>query len=348
MKDKKKLNNNEIASFCHQTALLFQAGFTPVDSISILQNDIKSASGKALLNEILDICRKGEPFHEALAATNVFPEYVLHTLALAEEAGNLDSCMLDLAAYYEKEESISESIKNAVTYPFIMIMMMVAVIFVLISRVMPIFNQVFIELGSEMTGFAASLLSLGENLNRYSIVLVAIIGILFLLYFLITRTAWGKRTAKSFFTVFPLTKGFYESIACERFANGMALTLHSGMDTFTGLDMVSDLVGNKVMQKKIEACKQAIKDGSTLAEALTGAGIFNHMYSQMVTVGFRSGNIDTVLAKIAEHYEKATDKKIQNIISILEPTLVIILSVIVGLILLSVILPLMGIMASIG
>lgn len=348
MKDKRQLSNAEIASFCSQIAMLFQAGITPLEGINIMLSDVKDSSARELLTQIRDICRLGEPFSKALADTKMFPDYVLSTIALGEESGNLDNCMVSLSAYYEKEESIAESIKSAISYPFIMVVMMLAVIFVLISKVMPIFNQVFIELGSEMTGFAASLLQLGDTLNRYSIVLLITICLLFVLYLFTTKTKIGKHCSASFFTVFPLTKGFYESVACERFASGMAITLSSGMDTFTSLDMVSDLVGNKLMQEKIAACKKAIREGSNFAEALVGSGIFNNLYSQMIAVGFRSGNIDTVLAKIANNYKKETDKRIQSIISILEPTLVIILSVIVGLILLSVILPLIGIMTSIG
>ncbi len=348
MKEQKKLSNEEIASFCNQTALLFQAGITPVESMNILLSDIKSEKGKELIQSILTVCRQGEPFHKALAATEVFPDYVLHTISLGEESGNLDVCMLSLAAYYEKEENISENIKSAIAYPFLMIIMMLIVIFVLISKVMPIFNQVFVELGSEMTGFAASLLRLGENLNRYSLVLVAVLCLLFLLYLITTKTYVGKQLITRFLNVFPLTRGFYESVACQRFASGMALCLSSGMDTYTSLDMVSQLVGTQKMREKIAACKNAIHTGSNLAEALSGSTIFNHLYSQMVAVGFKSGNVDVVLSQIADSYEKTTDKKIQSIISFLEPTLVIILSIIVGMILLSVILPLMGIMSSIG
>ncbi len=348
MKEQKKLSNEEIASFCNQTALLFQAGIAPIESISILLSDVKSDKGKELLQSILDVCRKGEKFHEALAATNVFPEYVLRTIALGEESGNLDVCMLSLASFYEKEDRISASIKNAVTYPLLMVVMMLIVIFVLISKVMPIFNQVFIELGSEMTGFAASLLHLGENLNSYSLVLLIILFVLFLIYLFATKTAYGRQLTIKFLNFFPLTRSFYDSIACQRFASGMALCLSSGMDTFTSLDMVSQLVGNPKMQTKIESCKKSLRIGFNLSEALSLSAIFNHLHSQMVAVGFRSGKVDVVLSKIAESYEKDTDKKMQQIISILEPTLVIILSLIVGLILLSVILPLMGIMASIG
>lgn len=348
MKDQKKLSNAEIASFCNQTALLFQSGITPTESISILLSDVRSGNGRELLGSILEVCRQGEPFHKALASTKVFPDYVLHMVALGEESGNLDVCMLSLAAYYEKEQNISESIRSAVTYPFLMIAMMLIVIFVLISKVMPIFNQVFIELGSEMTGFAASLLKLGGNLNRYSLVLLGILCVLFLLYLFASKTALGKRITTKFLNVFPLTRSFYDSVACQRFASGMALCLSSGMDTYTSLDMVSQLAGNRSMQNKIASCKNALHAGANLAEALSRSAIFNHLYSQMVAVGFKSGNVDVVLSKIADSYEKTTDKKMQSLISILEPTLVIILSIIVGLILLSVILPLMGIMASIG
>ena len=128
----------------------------------------------------------------------------------------------------------------------------------------------------------------------------------------------------------------------------MAITLHSGMDTFSSLDMVAKLVDNKEMQDKIQLCKESLQQGNNFPEALASSGIFNNFYSQMVGIGFKSGNIDTVLEKIADSYEKETDRRIQSIISVLEPSLVIILSLIVGMILLSVILPLMGIMTSIG
>ena len=348
MKDKKALSNAEIASFCNQVSLLIQAGITPFESISILYNDASNSNGKDLLKTILDICKQGEPFHKALAATEVFPDYMVHMIALGEDSGNLDDCMSSLANYYEKEDNIASSIKSAVTYPLIMILMMLTVIFVLVSKVMPIFKQVFRELGSEMTGFAASLIALGDSLNRYSFILLIAICLVLLIYVLSRKTQAGRNLTSRILQGFPLTKGFYQNIACERFASGMAICLSSGIDIYSSLDITKQLVGNKLLSEKIEKCREAVHKGAGFAEALTGCGIFNHLYCQMLTVGFKSGNADVVLKKIADGYQKSTDKKMQAIISILEPTLVIILSVIVGLILLSVILPLMGIMASIG
>lgn len=348
MKNQKILSNSEIASFCSQTAMILNAGITPAEGMNILLSDTKDEKGRALIQQILDVCKQGETFSKALTSCNVFPDYVLNLTALGEESGNLDDVMQSLAAYYEREEAVSEGIRSAIRYPFIMIGMMFLVIFVLLTKVLPIFNQVFIQLGSEMTGMSSSLLSLGHSLNRYSLVLLIIVLLVALLCLLAFKTTKGRQLTTRFLTVFPLTRGFYEKVAAGRFASGLAMTLSSGLDTYSSLDMVASLVEHSKMREKIEVCKQRLKDGDNLAEALLKASIFSNLYSRMAAVGFRTGSIDIVMTKIAENYDKETDKKLQGILAVLEPTLVIILSLIVGLILLSVILPLMGIMTSIG
>ena len=117
---KKRLSNQETASFCSQTAMLFKAGITPMESMEILLNDSKTQEGKDIIQGILEVCRQGEAFADALRASGVFPDYVLHMIAIGEESGNLDSVMQSLAEYYEREDSISDSIRSAISYPFIM------------------------------------------------------------------------------------------------------------------------------------------------------------------------------------------------------------------------------------
>ena len=192
------------------------------------------------------------------------------------------------------------------------------------------------------------MLKVGQALNNYSIVFLCIFGVLVLFYIISNHTAAGRRISHNFLVHFPLTKGFYESVACERFASSLAIAISSGMDTYSGLDMAKKMVEHPKMCEKIDKCKNMIREGSNFSEALSNSDIFSNLYSQMVSVGFTSGNPDTVLIQIADAYEKQSTKKIQSILSVLEPTLVIILSLIVGMILLSVILPLMGIMSSIG
>lgn len=348
MEKQKLLSNVEIASFCRQTALIIKAGITPAEGMDILAQDTASGEGQDLINSIGEICKKGEPFYQAIESTGVFPNYVVKLTALGEESGNLDAVLTSLAAYYEREQSVSENVKSAVTYPLIMIAMMFVVILVLVVKVLPIFQQVFIQLGTEMTPLASSLLSIGNTLSKYAIgitiTLFIFIGACLVLY----KTRAGRRRITRFFSHFPLTKKFYEKIAAGRFASGLYLSFTSGMDTYQSLDMISEIVENEQMQAKINNCKAMLDEDSNLPEALAKSEIFSRLHSRMVAIGFRSGSIDTVMKQISQNYEAETDRQINKIISIIEPTLVILLSVIVGIILLSVLLPLMGIMSSIG
>ena len=278
MAKQKSLSNEEIASFFRQTSMLFTAGIGPRDAMQILLNDSKNEKGKELITQIRDICRKGETFSTALKETGVFPDYVINMISLGEESGKTDTCMNALAEFYEKEQAIAESLRGALTYPVVMLFMMLVVIIVLVGKVMPIFQQVFNELGTDMTGFAGSMLKIGKALNNYSIVFLCIFAVLVVFYIFANHTSAGKKMSHSFLVNFPLTKGFYESVACERFASSLAIAISSGMDTYSGLDMAKKMVEHPRMAEKIEHCKELIKEGSNFSEALTQAEIFSRWF----------------------------------------------------------------------
>ena len=344
----RELSNYEISVFCRQTTMLLKAGIAPAYGIDILLQDTDDPKGRALLEKIQAPLREGASYHDALESSGVFPDYMLNMVSIGEMSGTLDTVMDNLAQYYEREDSIRSNLKSALSYPLIMIAMMFVVIIVLITQVLPIFSQVFAQLGTSMNAFSESLLKLGSSLNRYSFIFVGIIVLIFALFFYFTKVPSGRKTFAAFAARFGPTRDLYNGIAAGRFASGMALALSSGMDTFSGLDLTLRLVENEEMYAKIKKCKELIIEGESFPEALGQSEIFTKLYSRMVTVGFQSGSMDSVMKQIAERYQKDTDRRIYSIISVLEPTLVIILSLIVGMILLSVILPLMGIMSSIG
>ncbi len=344
----KLLSNRELSQFCDQIAMILNAGISPMEGVTIMLEDALSTEGKEILAVILEHCNHGESFHQSVLASGVFPKYALDMIEIGEQSGKLEDVMHALAFHYNREQTIAEDIRNAVTYPFLIVGMMLIVILVLIIKVLPIFNQVFIQLGSEMTGFSKGLLDLGTTISNYSFLFIAIFLLLAALFFFFAKTRAGRRTLASFCTNFFATRHFYEKIASGRFASGMALTMSAGLDTDASLEMVQRLVDNRAMAEKIEKCRVLIKDGASFAEALVSANIFTSMYARMLTIGYKTGAIDQVLEKIADAYEGEVDNRINSVITVLEPTLVIILSVVVCMILLSVMLPLMGIMSSIG
>jgi len=349
----KMMSNKELAMFCDQMAMIIKAGQTPEAGINLMLEDAASEEAKLILEPIAKMCDIGEPFHKACAQSGVFPKYALDMIEIGNTSGKLDDVLESLANHYNREEAIAQSIKSAVTYPFLIICMMLVVILVLVIKVLPIFQQVFVQLGTEMTGFSKGLLNFGNTLSTYSVVFIALVIIIALLFLYFTKTADGKRRFSLFCSSFPLTKGFYEKVAAGRFASGMAIMKAAGLDTDKSLDLTSQLVDNKIVEEKIKVCRQLMEGdentpGISFSESLAKSGIFSAMYSKMVNIGFKSGSVDKVFKKIADSYDEEIDNSLSNTISILEPTLVIILSIVVCLILLSVIMPLMGIMSSIG
>lgn len=340
------LSNTEVSAFCSQMAMILQSGISSIEGVTLLLEESKSSEEQMLLSTMQNTLMETGSFYQALESSHVFPDYMLQMVLIGEQTGKLDEVMQSLSLHYEREASISQAIKNAVTYPLIMIFMMLLVIIVLITKVMPIFNQVFKQLGSEMTGLSKAVLNLGILMNRYSVVLIAVVVLLIAFILFITKTKEGHLWFSRITSRLAFTRILSERVAAARFASGMSLTLSSGMNPTECLELTAKLTDNDVFRKKLTVCKDNMEQGDDLSHALLSAGVFSGIYARMTSIGSKTGVLDDVMSDIADKYQDEINLKFSNLISTLEPTLVIILSLIVGMILLSVMLPLMGIMSS--
>lgn len=188
----KQLTQTEIAVFCQQIALVVNAGLPTYYGISILRDEAADEETAALFDQIYQPMEKGSQMHEALRATGRFPEYMIHMIELGEATGRLEEVLSSLSKYYEREAEIRNGIQKAITYPLIMTVMMIAVILVLIAKVLPVFSQIYAELGSELTGFARMLMRISNLINRYMIVFVIAFVVLFVFGLLIYQTDIGR------------------------------------------------------------------------------------------------------------------------------------------------------------
>ncbi len=346
----KRLTDGELSVFCAQIAMLLRSGISVTEGLGIMVEDTENAEGRAILQTALDHCELGEALTAGLAASGAFPRYLLDMAAIGEETGRLDEVMDALAAYYEREEALHEAVRSAVRYPLVMIVMMVVVLGVLLVKVLPVFNEVFLQLGAEMSGISLSILHVGQALSRYSVVLVVIAAAVAAFCLWCSKTAAGRAFKAKHFggRVFGSRK-LAAKIGSARFASGMSLMLASGLDTDKSLAMVGRLVDNPQVQQKIVRCQKLIEEeGQNFGDALVGSELFSGVYARMVTVGFKTGSADAVMKKLADRYQDEVDAEVTRLVSLVEPTLVAVFSVLVGFILLSVMLPLMGIMSSIG
>lgn len=342
------LNSNELSVFFEQLSLTLHSGISALEGISIMLDDTENSEGHDILKNIYEHLEETGCLYESLKISEVFPEYAVNMMELGEKTGRMDEIASSLSEYYAREHSISMSIKSAVTYPLIMLGMMLIVILVLILKVMPIFEQVFTQLGLSMTGFAAVILNMGTVLRTYSIVFLALAFLIAIGLLYISKSQKGQAFLFSFFQKHCPGGKFSEKIACSRFAGSMSIALQSGLETEESLDIMMRLTEHRGIQEKIQHIKEELELGEDFTKAFADVKIFSGLYNKMVIIGYRTGTMEQVMHRIALQYEEEIDTDIQRIVGLIEPTMVAVLSVIVGLILLSVMLPLTGIMAGIG
>lgn len=184
----KPFSSLELSSFCGQIALILKAGISSLEGLTIMQEDAESAAEKEILEALLSNMQETGSLFQAMESTGLYPSYMLHMVEIGEETGTLDAVMEALRNHYEREDSIRKSIRNSITYPMVMVAMMAMVIIVLLVKVMPIFNQVFIQLGTEMTGVSRTLMNAGTAISRYSVVFIILLVLIAVLIVVGTRT----------------------------------------------------------------------------------------------------------------------------------------------------------------
>ncbi|MBU3840057.1 MAG: type II secretion system F family protein [Candidatus Ruminococcus intestinipullorum] len=344
----KALTNNELASFCNQLTLILKSGISVLEGFSIMMDDLPDGDGKWLMETLFYNMEETGYLHTALKSTNVFPDYMCSMVEIGEHSGRLVDVMAALTEHYRKEDELSQNIKSAITYPVVMLGMMSIVIFVLIIKVLPVFQQVFQQLGTGLTGLSGAILELGIFISRQSFVFIGIGIFLAVLSLFLTYSSKGRSYLKTFSYHFFLTRNITAKIACARFSSGMYLALNSGLDIDEGLDLARQLVEHPKVLAQISKTIQMVEAGNDLAESMRQAGIYSGIYARMISIGFKTGSLDDVMKQISFKYDDDIHTQISDIISKLEPTLVAILSIAAGMILLSVMLPLMGIMTNIG
>lgn len=344
----KTLSNEELMSFCSQLSMILHAGISSIEGLAIMKEDLPDGEGKKILEAVYEHMEMSGNLAQSMKETKVFPEYVCNMTEIGEQTGRLDEVMDGLVLHYEREKDLAESIKSALLYPAVMLGMLTVVILILVVKVMPVFHEVLQQLGGGLTGVSAGILKIGTVLSRYSLVFVVLLALMVAAIAYLGLTEKGREAFRGRLERSRLTGKTAEKIACSRVAEGLSLCMFSGLDMDQSLEMTEKLVTHSEMKQRIGKCRELMMEGKGIDQALTESRIFSGIYGKMVSVGMRTGSVDQVMSKIAGEYEDDVVQSLQHKVSVIEPTLVAVLSVLVGLILISVMLPLMNIMSSLG
>ena len=347
MSDKKikMLSAEELYAFSDEMGMMISSGVSSIHGITMMLDESSGGEEKELLEQMEQIINETGSLSKAIEKVEVFPPYFVDMCKMGEQTGKMDSVLKNLASHYQREMAISAAIRSAVTYPLMMVAMMLIIIIVLVTEIMPIFERVFNQLGGTMDGISRGFLTVGSFINAHGIVFLIILLAIVVYGIYLAKSKNGRKKLISFGMKLKRFKSIYGKIATSRFASAMAMTLSSGMDVMQALDVSSTIVDAPGFTEKVEKCKDAFADTMDVGKAFSISGIFGGLYGRMAILGAKTGNMENVLEKVATTYQEEADDEINDLIAVVEPTLVIVLSVIVGLILLSVMLPLLNIMS---
>ena len=342
------LSSPELIRILRGFALLLHSGIGGADGAFLLAREEQSHPAELLhaLGEELD---GGSALSEAMERTGGFPDQIRAMVRIGEETGRLEEALNALADFYEQRQRMIRQVRSAVTYPALVLTLMLLVVGVLLVKVLPVFDRVYASLGSRLTGPAAGLLYAGQLLKAALPGLLAVLVLLavFAVFLRFHRSFRGKLAAAWMRRYGD--RGIARKFNNARFAQALAMGLSSGLPLESCLSLAEELLRDAPgAARRCKDCALAMEAGESFGAAMEKAELLPPCQCRLLQVGTRSGNGDRVMESIAETMMEDARNALEKAVSAIEPAMVLVSSLLVGLILLSVMLPLADILSVLG
>lgn len=345
----RQLTNSEIASFCEQLEWLVHSGIGLGEGLRLMAEDETEETHKAVYMQAADAVEEGTSLSGALKAAGCFPAYACGSVGTGEATGRLEEALRALKQYYEEKERMSRRLRSALLQPSLLVLLMMVVLGVLLTQVLPVFQSVYASLGGTMSGVSGVLLKAGLWLKNGLWLVYGVLGLVVVLVLLFALCAPFREKVTGLWKRYAGDKGVMRKINDAAIAQVMAMGLGSGMVLEDTMDLAAEVTEDVPKAKeRCLRCKEELLSGEPLVDALKNSEVLPASACRLLGVGMQGGSGDTVMAEIAEKLSEEADVALTNRIEKTEPALVLSVSVLVGVILLVVMLPLINIMETIG
>ena len=328
----KKFKTSELAFATRQMAAMLTSGLTLVKALDILCKEQDSEAARNVWRDVYENVQKGESFSDALEVHgSVFPTLLTSMVAAGEASGSLDVIMQRLSDYYANQNKIANTIKGALIYPIILVIITIAVVIGVFVFIMPVFTDLYDD-PSQIPPLTSAMMAIGNFMTKHWFILIAVVvvGIFVFIYALKlpdVRMKWDKFLIKG-----PAFGKLVTTIYTARFAQTMASLYSSGLPMVECLKRSSDTLNNSYISMKFREIIDEVKSGETLSSSIQRADIFSSMFCSIIYVGEEAGALDDILAKTAEYYEEEADSAVKRLCSLLEPVMLIVLGIVIGLV----------------
>lgn len=345
-KEKSVLAPAAVSEVCLQLAFILESGMALEDGVGALADESEKDGLQPVyqalcagLNETGSLC-------EAMRRSAAFPAYAVEMTGVGETTGRLEAVLRGLADYYEREARMREAITDATVYPIALGAMLVVIVLVMLCKVLPVFRRVLGGMGVGAADAGGALITLGAWLGWIVMALVGLAVLAALGCALALRTQARERVLRLLRRVFPQLRRIEAERSAARAALALSRMLSSGFGPEEAAATAASVLEDGAAAARMKDMRQALEEGEAFSDALERSGLFQPRQMRMIRAGAQAGRGAQVLEKLAADYEEAAESEIARIVSIIEPTLIALLSIVVGGILLSVMLPMARMLTS--
>lgn len=338
---RKKVKIEHFVIYCRQFATLIRAGISVLDATRILIQQTESKQLKQTLKEVEADIITGKSYSEAVERQpDVFPSLFVHMVRAGEATGEFDNTLDQLANYYEKQNRLQKKVQSAMAYPTLLFFVILVVALLLLVTVIPSLSSSLTNMGIELPKITVIVMTISEWILQYwwiGFILIALcIGVFLYLY------KNEKKFAYYFHVMLlkmPIFGKVLQKTAIARMTQTLASLFAGSIPVLQSLSIVEKVVGNPVMGEVLNEARKSLEQGKPLSEPLKKSWVFPPFVSHMTAIGEQTGQLDEMLGKIAEFYEEDVDRTIDTLKSLIEPILILFLAVVVGIIVISILIP---------
>ena len=338
---RRSVSKSEVAIFTRQFSVMIDAGLPLVQCLEAMGAQHPNLAFKMILAQVRADVEAGGTLSDAMARhPKVFDQLYTNMIAAGETGGILDTILQRLSVFIEKIVKLKRALRSAMIYPAVILSVAVAVVSIILWKVVPVFRTLFEGFGVQLPLPTRIVIAASNILESYIIFIAAalVAGVFGLRSYYATDK--GRHTIDRLLLRLPIVGEVFRKIAIARFTRTLATLLASGVAILEGLDITARTAGNAILEDTVYQIRRSIEEGKTIAEPMKQSSFFPAMVTQMVSVGETTGELDAMLVKIADYYEEEVDVIVANMLTILEPFLMVVLGVVVGGIVISMYMPL--------
>lgn len=343
-KGNRRVKTVDLLVFTRQLSTIVSAGLPLLQGLDILAEQTEDPNFAVAIDSVAQEVESGETFSDALRKfPKAFPDLYVSMVRAGEAGGDLDGVLMQLADYLEATEELKRRIKSAMTYPVVAFSMILLIAAGLIIFVVPQFEKIFNSFGRDLPTPTMMLIQTSNMLRSFTawvLIIGAIVGIIafFRIY---GSTRSGRYNLDSMKLRLPVFGDLMRKVAIARFTRTLSTLTRSGVAILQALEIVERTAGNEVYAKAIRQAADSVRNGETLADPLARAEVFPSMVTRMISVGEKTGALETMLMKIADFYDAEVRAKVDALTSLIEPILIGMMGLVVGSIVVALFLPIL-------